>query len=95
MTAEMAQNAQGQAAQKEWTGCYDVIGRKLYLGDTVVLVNDGPHTKPEYWNLVYKIIFNAPSYTLKHIGCGKDCGAYAFALRNRRLRALTKDGEDG
>jgi hypothetical protein len=64
-----------------FTGCKDKDGNYLFLGDKVLDRNAGPHTKEEYWNPEYEIIWQAPTFTLKHIGGGKDGGSHDFILR--------------
>ena len=63
------------------TGCKDRNGHMVCLGDHVRYRLEGAHTKPEYWNPEYEVIFIAPSFTLKHIGGGKDGGNHDFKLR--------------
>lgn len=64
------------------TGCKDKDGNALYLGDRVRYRLEGSHTKREYWNPEYEIIWDAPSFTLKHVGGGKDGGSHAFILKH-------------
>lgn len=64
------------------TGCKDRNGEQIYLGDKVRYRLEGTHTKPEYWNPEYEVIFVPPAFTLKHIGGGKDGGSHDFKLRH-------------
>lgn len=64
------------------TGCKDKDGNALYLGDRIRYRLEGSHTKREYWNPEYEIIWDAPSFTLKHVGGGKDGGSHAFILKH-------------
>lgn len=64
------------------TGCRDRNGKPIYLGDKVRYHLQGEHTKQEYWNPEYEVIFVPPSFTLKHIGGGKDGGSHDFKLRH-------------
>lgn len=66
---------------KATTGCFDRNGVELFLGDKVRYIHEGPHTRKEYWNPEYEVIWAPPSFTLKHIGGGKDGGSHAFILR--------------
>jgi len=63
------------------TGCRDRNGEPIYLGDKVRYNLEGSHTKQEYWNPEYEVIFVPPSFTLKHVGGGKDGGSHDFKLR--------------
>lgn len=65
-----------------YTGVKDKDGNKLYLGDSVRYLNEGPHTKREYWNPEYEIVWDAPEFTLKHVGGGKDGGSHSFILKH-------------
>ena len=67
------------------TGCKDKDGNELFLGDKVRYRNDGPRTKPGYWNPEYEIVFDAPMFSLKHIGGGKDGQNHLFILRSGGL----------
>lgn len=67
---------------KQSSGCFDKGGNELFVGDRVRYRNEGSHTLKEYWNPEYEVIFNAPSYTLRHVGGGKDGGAHLFMLKN-------------
>lgn len=62
-------------------GVYDMHGQLLFLGDRVRYVNQGTHTKQEYWNPEYEIIWDPPCFSLKHIGGGQDGGDHAFILK--------------
>lgn len=64
------------------TGCKDRNGKMLFLGDRVVYHLEGPHTKVEYWNPQYEIIWDAPMFALKHIGGGLDGGSHLFKLKS-------------
>lgn len=71
-----------EAATPVATGCYDRDGRPLYLGDRVVYHLEGPHTKREYWNPEYVIVWDAPMFTLKHVGGGLPGDNYLFKLKH-------------
>lgn len=75
-------------SNSNFTGCYDMDGKPINAGDIVTDPYTSPHTEKEYWNPVYKVIFEAPSYGLEHIGGGKDGGTHSFLLRNRCLRIV-------
>jgi hypothetical protein len=64
------------------TGCKDCHGVMIMLGDKVRYNLEGSHTKEEYWNPEYEIIFDAPCFTLKYIGGGKDGGSHQFKLKH-------------
>lgn len=63
-------------------GLRDSNGNELRCGDTVRYRLEGSHTKEEYWNPEYRIIYDAPSFTLEHIGGGKDGGSRDFKLKH-------------
>jgi len=63
------------------TGCKDANGDMICLGDRVRYRLDGKHTKPEYWNPEYEVIWDPPSFALKHVGGGLDSGTDLFKLR--------------
>lgn len=68
-----------------FTGIYDKDNHPLFVGDTIRYLLDGPSTKEEYWNPEYEIVFDAPCFTLKHIGGGKDGdGPHTFILKHRQ-----------
>lgn len=67
------------------SGCFDKDGNELFVGDRVRHNFSGPHTKEEYWNPEYEIVFDPPSFTLKHIGGGKDGGQHLFILKYGRV----------
>jgi hypothetical protein len=64
------------------TGCRDKNGRIIHLGDRVLYRIAGKHTKEEYWNPEYEVVWDAPCFTLKHVGGGKDGGNHAFILKH-------------
>lgn len=66
---------------KWWTGLKDMHGKRIHLGDRVRYNHQGSHTKREYWNPEYEIIWKAPCFTLKHVGGGQDAGSHDFILR--------------
>ena len=76
------------------TGCKDKDGNLLFLGDRVRYLLAGKHTKEEYWNPEYEIVWEAPTFTLKHIGGGKDGGSHDWILRtgfvNKSLVLLSR-----
>jgi len=53
------------------TGCFDKHGKEIKLGDRVRYNLEGPGTQREYWNPEYIVIWEAPMFTLKHVGGGK------------------------
>lgn len=63
------------------TGVRDANGVLIHLGDRVVYKLEGDHTKPEYWNPEYEVVWEAPRFTLKHVGGGKDGGSHDFKLK--------------
>lgn len=64
-----------------FTGCYDLRGIQILRGDHVVYHNTHPRTKKEYWEPEYIVVFDPPSFTLKHVGGGKDVGSHLFHLK--------------
>jgi hypothetical protein len=72
------------------TGVFDVVGKPIMEGDRVLDPCEGPHTKREYWNPEYVVIWEAPKFTLRHVGGGKSTDNFDFLLRNARhnLRIL-------
>lgn len=73
-------------------GVRDATGREIRCGDVVRYRLAGKHTKPEYWNPEYEVIYDAPAFTLRHVGGGKCGGSLGFKLRhgggNRDLRII-------
>lgn len=67
------------------SGCFDKNDVELFVGDRVRYNFAGPHTKEEYWNPEYEIVFDPPCFTLKHIGGGKDGGRHLFILKHGRV----------
>lgn len=63
------------------TGVCDMHGKPIMLGDRVRYNNAGDHTKEEYWNPEYEVIFDPPAFTLKHVGGGKCGGSNEFKLK--------------
>ena len=84
--------------ERNSTGCADKDGNTLFVGDKVRYRQEGPHIKTEYWNPEYEIIFQAPCFTLRHIGGGKDDKSHGFILRcgglNGSLELISR-GEHG
>lgn len=62
-------------------GVKDMHGTEIRLGDRVRYNLQGSHTKPEYWNPEYRVVYDPPGFTLKHVGGGKDGGSHDFMLR--------------
>ena len=53
---------------KPETGCRDMNGVMIRLGDIVRYNLSSKYTKREYWNPEYEVIFDPPCFTLKHVG---------------------------
>jgi hypothetical protein len=70
-----------KAVYRTSTGVKDKDGNELFLGDKVRYLISGPHTKKDYWNPEYEIVWKAPAFTLKHIGGGKHGDNADFILR--------------
>lgn len=64
------------------TGVKDATGKMIHKGDRLLYKLEGSHTKQEYWNPEYEVIWDAPKFTLKHVGGGKCNGSFDFMLRN-------------
>lgn len=60
------------------TGVKDRDGREICVGDRIRIDLSGPNTKPEYWHPEYEIVFNAPYFTIKHVGGDKDSDTARF-----------------
>lgn len=60
------------------TGVSDRDGREILVGDTIRIHLSGKHTKKEYWNPEYRVVFKAPRFTLEHIGGGLDSSTARF-----------------
>lgn len=78
------------------TGLKDKDGREICLGDHIRYLRSGPHIKEEYWNPEFEVVWDVPSFRLKHIGGGKpgDDAQFAFKhwpdmLETIRISALT------
>lgn len=69
--------------QPVFTGIKDKNDNYLFLGDTVRYCMESKSTKEEFHNPEYEIIWDAPGFTLKHIGGGKDGGSHDFILKYR------------
>ena len=68
-----------------FTGIFDKDDNPLYVGDSIRYLLNGPSTKEEYWNPEFEIVFDAPCFTLKHIGGGKSGDTSGtFILRHRQ-----------
>lgn len=76
------------------TGCKCKDGNELFVGDRVRYLIEGPHTKQEYWNPEYEIVFTPPCFSLKRVGGGLDGGDHLFILRtgfvNQSLELLSR-----
>ena len=70
-----------QPAPPVATGDYDRDGRMVYVGDRIRIRLESEHMKKEYWHPEYEVIFEAPHYTLRHIGGGKDSDTARFYWR--------------
>ncbi len=66
---------------KPSTGCFDMNHREIFLGDRVIYHLEGSHTKQEYWNPEYEVIWQPPTFELKRVGGGLDCNSHMFILR--------------
>lgn len=61
-------------------GVNDGNGDPIHAGDRVVYrLEEG--TKDEYKNPEYIVVYEAPAFTLKWVGGGKDGGSHDFKLR--------------
>lgn len=64
------------------TGLRDRHGREIHLGDRVCYRNAGPYTKEEYWDPEYEVIWDPPSFRLRHVGGGKSGDSLGFKLKH-------------
>jgi hypothetical protein len=62
-------------------GLLDKNGEQIRVGDIVQYHNVTKYTKPEYWNPLYKVVWDCPCFRLEHVGGGKDAGNMGFILR--------------
>lgn len=67
-----------------FTGCFDKDKRPIRVGDLVRYNNESKHTKKEYWNPIYYVVFDAPIFTFRHWGGGLSTGSYEFTLKYRQ-----------
>jgi hypothetical protein len=63
------------------TGCFDKNGVEVCVGHRVRYNSASEWTKKEYWNPEYIVIWQAPMFTLKHVGGGKDGRDHLFVLK--------------
>ena len=81
---EATETARADAAEAlayHRTGVFDKDGREICVGDHIRIDLESKHTKEEYWKPEYEVIFEAPHYTLKHIGGGKNSDTALFYWR--------------
>jgi len=62
------------------TGRVDMHGIEIRCGDIVRYNLEGSHTKKEYWNPEYRVIWRSPKFTLEHTGGGKPGDSFDFIL---------------
>lgn len=74
-------------------GLRDSKGNKLHCGDTVRDNNANRFTNREYWNPLFRIVWDAPSYGLVHIGGGRAGDNIAFLLKNSTLELVRRYDE--
>lgn len=70
--------AEAEARGRKITGVPDRDGRMICVGDHIRIRLEDKWTKVEYWHPEYEVIFQAPNFTLKHIGGGKDSPTARF-----------------
>lgn len=77
------------------TGLFDKDGREICLGDRLRHLNASPLTKQEYWFPEYEVIWDAPSFRLKHTGGGKSSDPmFAFKYCSKEFEAITAQPHD-
>jgi hypothetical protein len=69
-------------AENASTGRKDKHGQIIRLGDRVRYRKEGNHTKVEFWNPEYEVVWEAPTFALKHVGGGKCGGSTEFILKH-------------
>ena len=86
-----------EAVEPVWTGKNDKNGRKIVLGDLVQHHNESPNTKPEYWNPIYRVDWDAPCFRLVRVAGGLSGSGAAFALRHcaSELEVITTQLQGG
>lgn len=92
--AEAALAAQIEASPVRTT-LKDRDGREICLGDRLRHMNESPYTKPEYWFPEYEVVWDAPSFRLKHVGGGKpsDTG-FAFRHHSKGFETIHNQPHD-
>lgn len=63
-------------------GVNDKFGTPIFEGDRVRYNLEGAHTRPDYWNPEYIVVYEPPAFTLKWVGGGKDGGSHDFMLKH-------------
>ena len=77
------------------TGLFDKDGREICLGDRLRHLNASPLTKQEYWFPEYEVIWDAPSFRLKHTGGGKPSDTmFAFKHYSIGFETITAQPHD-
>ncbi len=69
---EAAQEASQPASTPIKTGVRDNKGREICLGDRLRFLNKSHDTPEENWFPEYEVIWNPPSFILRHIGGGSN-----------------------
>jgi len=62
-------------------GRVDKHGTEIRCGDIVRYNNRSQYTKESYWNPEYRVIWDAPSFRMKHSGGGKPGDSSDFKLK--------------
>ena len=85
-----------QSRKSVSSGIFDMNGVEIEVGHIIHHHNQSQHTRCDYWDPVYLVVYNAPSFGLKWIGGGKDGGNHSFTLRCRsgELEVVSKSIED-
>lgn len=77
------------------TGCIDKTGREIMEGQIVRYNNAGKHVKEDYWNPIYRVVWNTPGFDLVHCGGGKPTDMDTRFLIQHRQDLLEIIGGNG
>ena len=80
--AAFAVEAQQASQANRSTGLIAVNGKEIMHGDIVRHNNRSDITKPEYWFPVFSVVWDAPSFELRHIGGGLAPDNPVFLLKH-------------